>query len=103
MQVTCFEYADQLLPREDPDAAKVLQKALENDGLIIRLGQCFTFCIFCLIRKFVTLNSASVAMRETEHAVTPTRLCLFQDLGPCVIRVKHTFSLSRLQRMFVAI
>lgn len=37
-QVTCFEYADQLLPREDPDAAKCLEGALLEDGLDIRLG-----------------------------------------------------------------
>lgn len=46
-QVTCFEYADQLLPREDPDAAKVLEKALGKDGLTIRLGQPgLIVCIF---------------------------------------------------------
>lgn len=38
-QVTCFEYADQLLPREDPDAAKCLEGALLEDGLDIRLGK----------------------------------------------------------------
>lgn len=38
-QVTCFEYFDQLLPREDPDAAKCLQEALLRDGLTIRLGE----------------------------------------------------------------
>ncbi|CAM9923192.1 unnamed protein product [Ectocarpus sp. 4 AP-2014] len=37
-KVTCFEYADQLLPREDPDAAKCLEGALLEDGLDIRLG-----------------------------------------------------------------
>lgn len=39
LQVTCFEYFDQLLPREDPDAAKCLEQALLEDGLEIRLGQ----------------------------------------------------------------
>lgn len=38
-KVTCFEYADQLLPREDPDAAKCLEGALLEDGLEIRLGR----------------------------------------------------------------
>lgn len=38
-QVTCFEYASQLLPREDPDAAKCLEKALLRDGVEIRLGE----------------------------------------------------------------
>lgn len=38
-KVTCFEYFDQLLPREDPDAAKCLEKALLKDGLTIRLGE----------------------------------------------------------------
>eukprot|EP00752_Nemacystus_decipiens_P012532 g11100.t1 len=37
-KVTCFEYAGQLLPREDPDAAKCLEGALLEDGLDIRLG-----------------------------------------------------------------
>lgn len=42
-QVTCFEYADQLLPREDPDAAKCLEGALLEDGLEIRLGELLLF------------------------------------------------------------
>lgn len=37
-QVTCFEYASQLLPREDPDAAKCLEEVLLEDGLEIKLG-----------------------------------------------------------------
>lgn len=37
-QVTCFEYSGQLLPREDPDAAKCLEGALREDGINIVLG-----------------------------------------------------------------
>ena len=36
--MTCFEYAAQLLPKEDPDAAKCLEGALREDGVDIRLG-----------------------------------------------------------------
>jgi pyruvate/2-oxoglutarate dehydrogenase complex dihydrolipoamide dehydrogenase (E3) component len=36
--VTLVEAADHLLPREDPDAARRLQQALEADGVDVRLG-----------------------------------------------------------------
>ncbi|CAM9191590.1 unnamed protein product [Discosporangium mesarthrocarpum] len=37
-KVTCYEYSDQLLPKEDPHAAAVLKESLTADGLTIRLG-----------------------------------------------------------------
>jgi pyruvate/2-oxoglutarate dehydrogenase complex dihydrolipoamide dehydrogenase (E3) component len=37
-QVTIVEMLDQFLPREDPDAAAILHRALEEDGIQIRLG-----------------------------------------------------------------
>jgi len=36
--VTLFERADQILTREDPDAAAVVQRALERDGVTLDLG-----------------------------------------------------------------
>lgn len=37
-QVTLFDMADQVLVREDPDAAKVVQEALVRDGIELALG-----------------------------------------------------------------
>jgi len=37
-EVTLFDMADQVLPREDPDAAQVIRGALERDGVRFRLG-----------------------------------------------------------------
>ncbi|MEM9594671.1 MAG: mercuric reductase [Acidobacteriota bacterium] len=37
-EVVLFDMADQVLPREDDDAAKVVQGALEKDGVDLRLG-----------------------------------------------------------------
>jgi pyruvate/2-oxoglutarate dehydrogenase complex dihydrolipoamide dehydrogenase (E3) component len=37
-QVTLVELADQLLPREDPAAARLLRAALEQDGVTVLLG-----------------------------------------------------------------
>lgn len=50
-QVTCFEYASQLLPREDPDAAKCLEEVLLEDGLEIKLGWfvCVGWIASCLV------------------------------------------------------
>ncbi|MFV2073902.1 MAG: mercuric reductase, partial [Thermoanaerobaculales bacterium] len=37
-QVTIVEKADQFLQREDPDAADILKRSLERDGVIVRLS-----------------------------------------------------------------
>ena len=37
-RVTIVEFADQIVPREDPDVAAVLQQALEAEGIAFELG-----------------------------------------------------------------
>lgn len=67
-QVTCFEYAGQLLPREDPDAAKCLERALLEDGLDIRLGMMCTigsnvpaFLLLCIPSEWQNLSVGGLA------------------------------------------
>jgi pyruvate/2-oxoglutarate dehydrogenase complex dihydrolipoamide dehydrogenase (E3) component len=45
--VTCLEFGAKILPREDPDAALLLQQALVDDGVNFMIGTALVLCLRC--------------------------------------------------------
>jgi len=64
--VTIFDLAPQVLFREDPDAAAVVQAALVDDGVALELG--------CTIQQIETSDQGKVVVTEDDGAIGRTEV-----------------------------
>ena len=68
-EVTIIETADQFLQREDPDAADILKRSLERDGVVVRLSTSLLRVEQTGAEKLLVLNTPTGEERVTVNQI----------------------------------